>query len=189
MGAFAKCRAVSAWQIHAWLFYVDCIFWSSILVCWVLSSRSLGGVSMKIIGGSAWTPVVFRESRCWTFALSDRLWRVACQNVKIMWLLVCLVWLLEWLHWNNVTHLFNVLLFSTETSGVVFMVTGYGQKTNSGLVFPPLTRTLWIDGLTKNGMATRKKLTFSKAYWHGWLKPHHIGTRSQEKLTKPKLIS
>lgn len=29
------------------------------------------------------------------------------------------------------------------------MVTGRGQKTNSVLVFPPLTRTLWIDGLTK----------------------------------------
>lgn len=36
------------------------------------------------------------------------------------------------------------------------MVTGHGQKTNSVLDSPLLTRTLWVDGLTKNGNADSK---------------------------------
>lgn len=126
----------------------------------ILKFNSLPSSVQQIIGGSQhkhrWSELHFRESRCWTFALSDLLWRCACQNVKTMWLLVCLVWLLEWLPWNNVTHLFSISLFSTETSGVVFMVTGHGQKTNSVLDSPLLTRTLWVDGLTKNGNADSK---------------------------------
>lgn len=53
------------------------------------------------------------------------------------------------------------------------MVTGHGQKTNSVLVFPPQTRTLWIDGLTKKmETATRKNK----------LSVEHISTAGQNHI-------
>lgn len=73
--------------------------------CWDLSWRSSGGVSINT--GSQSCTI---ESQCWTFTVSDLPWRFACQNVKITWHLVCSVWLLERLRWNNVTHWFYVLL-------------------------------------------------------------------------------
>lgn len=163
---------------------VDGIFTSG----WILSEVcSLLRSVLEIIRGSQhehwWSELHFRESQCWTFTLSDLPWRCACQNVKITWLLVCLVWLLEWLRWNNVTHWFYILLLIQDFWKCNFWLS---MAKKILWLFPSAVKDFadrWIDSKWK----WRLEKTFQQAYrLEGWPKQHLIGIQSQEKLTKPQ---